>query len=222
MKRGIIITIDGPSGTGKGTVAKIVAKKLGLNYMDTGAMYRAVGLLVKRSLIDYDDENQLGKLLLEIHIAFENNSDNNLRVLLNKEDVTDNLRDSEMSTLSSNLATKRSVRTTLKGIQRRMGINGNIIAEGRDMGTYVFPDADFKFYLDATLNERAKRRWQQLRESGIEVELEDVKNEIEKRDRQDTERQDSPLHPASNAVIIDTTNLKIEEVVEKITSIVRI
>lgn len=222
MKRGIIITIDGPSGAGKGTVARIVASKLGLNYMDTGAMYRAVGLLVKRSLIDYDDENQLGKLLLEIHIAFENNSDNNLRVLLNKEDVTDKLRDPEMSTLSSNLATKRSVRTTLKGIQRRMGINGNIIAEGRDMGTYVFPDADFKFYLDATLNERAKRRWQQLRESGIEVELEDVKNEIEKRDRQDTERQDSPLHPASNAVIIDTTNLKIEEVVEKITSIVRI
>ncbi|MGH7901314.1 MAG: (d)CMP kinase [Thermodesulfobacteriota bacterium] len=222
MKKGIIITIDGPSGAGKGTVARIVASKLGLNYMDTGAMYRAVALLVKRSLIDYDDEDELRKLLLEIHIAFENNSDNNLRILLNREDVTDKLRDPEMSTLSSNLATKRSVRTTLKGIQRRMGIKSNIIAEGRDMGTYVFPDADFKFYLDATLNERAKRRWQQLRESGIEVELEDVKNEIEKRDRQDTERQDSPLHPASNAVIIDTTNLKIEEVVEKITSIVRI
>ncbi len=222
MKKGIIITIDGPSGAGKGTVARIVASKLGLNYMDTGAMYRAVALLVKRSLIDYDDEDELRKLLLEIHIAFENNSDNNLRILLNREDVTDKLRDPEMSTLSSNLATKRSVRTTLKGIQRRMGIKSNIIAEGRDMGTYVFPDADFKFYLDATLNERAKRRWQQLRESGIEVELEDVKNEIEKRDRQDRERQDSPLHPASNAVIIDTTNLKIEEVVEKITSIVRI
>jgi len=222
MKKGIIITIDGPSGAGKGTVARIVASKLGLNYMDTGAMYRAVALLVKRSLIDYDDEDELRKLLLEIHIAFENNSDNNLRILLNKEDVTDKLRDPEMSTLSSNLATKRSVRTTLKGIQRRMGINSNIIAEGRDMGTYVFPDADFKFYLDARLNERAKRRWQQLRESAIEVKLEDVKNEIQKRDRQDRERQDSPLHPASNAVIIDTTNLKIEEVVEKITSIVRI
>jgi cytidylate kinase len=222
MKKGIIITIDGPSGAGKGTVARILASKLGLNYMDTGAMYRAVALLVKRSLIDYDDEDELRKLLLEIHIAFENNSDNNLRILLNKEDVTDKLRDPEMSTLSSNLATKRSVRTTLKGIQRRMGINSNIIAEGRDMGTYVFPDADFKFYLDARLNERAKRRWQQLRESAIEVKLEDVKNEIQKRDRQDRERQDSPLHPASNAVIIDTTNLKIEEVVEKITSIVRI
>jgi len=222
MKKGIIITIDGPSGAGKGTVARIVASKLGLNYMDTGAMYRAVALLVKRSLIDYDDEDELRKLLLEIHIAFENNSDNNLRILLNKEDVTDKLRDPEMSTLSSNLATKSSVRTTLKGIQRRMGINSNIIAEGRDMGTYVFPDADFKFYLDARLNERAKRRWQQLRESAIEVKLEDVKNEIQKRDRQDRERQDSPLHPASNAVIIDTTNLKIEEVVEKITSIVRI
>lgn len=220
MKRGIIITIDGPSAAGKGTVAQKVANKLGLNYMDTGAMYRAVALLVKRSLID--DEKELERLLLEIHIAFETNSDNNLRILLNKEDITEKIRDPEISILSSTLATKRVVRATLKGIQRRMGINGNIVAEGRDMGTYIFPEADFKFFLDAKLDERAKRRWLQLKESGINVELDEIKNEIEQRDRQDRERQDSPLHPASNAVIIDTTNLSVEEVIEKITSLVSI
>ncbi|MBI2487748.1 MAG: (d)CMP kinase [Deltaproteobacteria bacterium] len=220
MKRGIIITIDGPSGVGKGTVARAIAKRLGLTYLDTGAMYRAFALLVQRSFINVDDEKELTELLLETHISLESDSDYNIKIILNKEDVTDKIRTPEISSLSSDLATKKVVRNTLKGMQRRLGQKGNIVAEGRDMGTYVFPDADFKFYLDAALNERARRRWRQLEESGIKESLDRVKKEVENRDKQDRERAESPLHPAPNAVIIDTINLTIEEVIEKILKII--
>ena len=216
MKRGIIVTIDGPSGAGKGTVARAVAKRLGLTYIDTGAMYRAFALSAHRNLIDVEDEKELSELLLETHIYIENDADYNVKVILNKEDVTDKIRTPEISSLSSGLATKKVVRNTLKGMQKRLGQKGNIVAEGRDMGTYVFPDADFKFYLDATLDERAERRWLQLQEDGVDQSLEVVKKEIEERDKQDRERAESPLHPARNAVIIDTTNVTVEEVIGKI------
>lgn len=216
MKRGIIITIDGPSGAGKGTVARAVAKRLGLTYLDTGAMYRAFALFAQRSFINVDDEKELAELLLETHIHLETDSDFNLKVILNKEDVSDKIRTPEISSLSSDLATKRVVRIALQGMQRRLGQKGNIVAEGRDMGTYVFPEADFKFYLDATVNERAERRWRQLEEGGIKESLDRVKKGVEQRDQQDRGRAESPLHPAPNAVIIDTTKLTIEEVIEKI------
>ncbi len=216
MKKGIIITIDGPSGAGKGTVAQAVAKRLGFLYMDTGAMYRAIALLAHRNLVNLNDEKGLSELILGVHISFKINPDYNLRVFLSEEDVTEKIRTPEISRLSSDIATKKIVRDFLKAMQRRIGREGKIVAEGRDMGTYVFPNADFKFYIDASLEERAKRRWLQLKESGIEANIEDVKEEIERRDRQDRERQESPLHPASDAVIIDTTNLKVDEVVKKI------
>ena len=216
MKKGIIITIDGPSGAGKGTVARAVAKRLGLTYLDTGAMYRAFALLAQRSLINVNDEKEVAELLLETHIHLETDSDCNLKVTLNKEDVTDKIRTPEISSLSSDLATKKVVRIALKGMQRRLGQKGHIVAEGRDMGTYVFPDAEFKFYLDAAVDARAGRRWRQLAESGIKESLDRVKKEVQQRDKQDRERAESPLHPAPNAVIIDTTKLTIEEVIEKI------
>jgi len=217
-KKGIIITIDGPSGAGKSTVAQIVAEKLGLLYIDTGAMYRAVALLVTRSTINADNEEELERLVHNSSIIIERNSNNNLKVLLNNEDVSDKIRTPEISRLSSYLATKSAVRKRLKVIQLDMGTHGNIVFEGRDMGTYVFPRADFKFYLDASLDERARRRWLQLKGIGSRLSLDEIKSEIGKRDIQDQERSESPLHPARNAVIIDTTKLRADKVVEMILS----
>ncbi len=216
MKKGVIITIDGPSGAGKGTVAQVVAKRLGFSYLDTGAMYRAIALLAERERVNFNDEGRLAEMLSQTLISFEKRPNGDLKILLNREDVTEKLRTPEISRLSSHIATKKSVRKALKEMQRRIGRKRNMVAEGRDMGTYVFPDADFKFYIDASLSERAKRRWLQLKESGINLSIEEIKEEIERRDRQDKERKESPLHPASDAVIIDATNLTVDKVVEKI------
>ena len=212
----MIITIDGPSGVGKSTVSKSVARKLGFTYLDTGAMYRAVALQVKRESVDPGDEKRLKSLLDNTEIRLVRNNNGELVILLNNEDVTALIRTPEVSKLSSDVATKRAVRVKLVELQQEIGKTGNIVAEGRDMGTYVFPDAAFKFYLDASLGERARRRWKQLEETGGGGDIESVKNEIIKRDAQDMERSESPLHPAVNAVIIDTTNLTSDEVTDRI------
>ena len=212
----MIITIDGPSGVGKSTVSKSVARKLGLMYLDTGAMYRAVALQVQRNTVDINEDKELESMLNNTEISFRRNKNDDLVLMLNDEDVTDKIRTPVISRLSSDVATKGAVRRKLVQVQRETGKTGNIVAEGRDMGTYVFPGAGFKFYLDATLDERARRRWEQLKQSGNDADLEDVKNEIIKRDAQDKERSESPLHPARNAVIIDTTNLSANEVTDRI------
>ncbi|KAB2833074.1 MAG: (d)CMP kinase, partial [Candidatus Dadabacteria bacterium] len=162
----MIITIDGPSGVGKSTVSKSVARKLGFTYLDTGAMYRAVALQVKRESVDPGDEKRLKSLLDNTEIRLVRNDNGELVILLNNEDVTGLIRTPEVSRLSSDVATKRAVRVKLVELQQEIGKSGNIVAEGRDMGTYVFPDAAFKFYLDASLGERARRRWKQFEESG--------------------------------------------------------
>ena len=212
----MIITIDGPSGVGKSTVSKSVARKLGLMYLDTGAMYRAVALQVQRNSVDINEDKELESMLNNTEISFRRNKNDDLVLMLNDEDVTDKIRTPVISRLSSDVATKGAVRRKLVQVQREIGKTGDIVAEGRDMGTYVFPGAGFKFYLDATLDERARRRWEQLKQSGNDADLEDVKNEIIKRDAQDKERSESPLHPARNAVIIDTTNLSANEVTDRI------
>lgn len=212
----MIITIDGPSGVGKSTVSKSVARILGFTYLDTGAMYRAVALQVKRESVDPGDDKRLKSLLDNTEIRFVRNNNGDPVILLNNEDVTGLIRTPEVSRLSSDVATKRAVRVKLVELQQEIGKDGNIVAEGRDMGTYVFPEAAFKFYLDASLDERARRRWKQLAEAGGGGDIESVKNEIIKRDAQDMERSESPLHPAVNAVIIDTTNLTSDEVTDRI------
>lgn len=222
MNKGLIITIDGPSGVGKGTVAKSVAKKLSLTYLDTGAMYRAVALKVRRNPIDLDNESELQSLLKNTTIGIENTKDNALQITLNNEDITDQIRSPEISRIASDVATKGLVRSKLVDLQRQIGLNGNIVVEGRDMGTYVFPEATYKFYLDATLKQRAIRRRKQLAENNINIQLDRMIKEIETRDKQDKERLESPLHPAPNAVIIDTTNLNADEVTNRIITEVKV
>lgn len=215
-KENIIITIDGPAGAGKGTVAKLLAKELGFSYLDTGAMYRAVALAVRQNHTDPDNYIELKELLNRTKIELNKPTSEKFEIYLNGEDVTDSIRSQEISSFSSKIATKQIVREYLVQLQRNICKSGNIVVEGRDIGTYVFPEAEYKFFLDATPEERAKRRYNQLRESGINTTIKKISNEITKRDKQDTKRKESPLHPAKNAVIIDTTNLTINEVVGKI------
>lgn len=210
-KEKIIITIDGPSGVGKGTIAREIAEKMGLSYLDTGSMYRAFALKVINSGVDPDSKKDLEELINSTTIEI---SDNN--IFLDSKEVTGIIRTEKISNMASSLATKSQVRNFLVDLQRNIGKNGNLVAEGRDMGTYVFPDADFKFYLDASTEERAKRRFLQLAKSGDKIDINSLKEDLMKRDKQDMERKESPLHPAVNAVIIDTTDMGKSEVVSKI------
>ena len=207
-----IVTIDGPSGVGKSTVAKRVAERLGFSCLDTGAMYRAVALKASEVAVDLRDSALLSKLLSETAVGFSPTG----RVLLDGRDVSELIRTEEISSLSSRLAKLREVREFLIGIQREIGQGGNLVAEGRDMGTYVFPRAKYKFYLDATVAERAKRRFLQSGRGDSETSLSDVESELRRRDRRDTLRAENPLRPAPDAVIIDTTQMSAEQVISSI------
>ena len=216
----MIITIDGPAGVGKGTIAKIISKSLGFKYLDSGAMYRALALFADLNGVSDNDSDRLKKILIDLHIQFIDDKDGE-RVLLNTDDVTEDIRTNEISTLASKFAANDIVRKILREMQRRMIKDKDFIAEGRDMGTYVFPDAEYKFYLDADLKIRAKRRADQLKEIlGINMNEENVAKEISNRDNLDMTRESCPLHPAADAVIIDTSNMTIDEVVLKIKTVI--
>lgn len=214
MKKRIVIAIDGPSSAGKGTVAKIVAQKLGFSYLDTGAMYRCVALTLKNNEVDINDESKISEILSRTKIKLLKDSNSNLIVELNGKDVSKEIRTPEISRLSSDIATKLSVRSFLTKLQREFAQNSNIVAEGRDMGTQVFPDADVKFFIDASVEVRTNRRYLQLQQAGIKTDIKNLRKDIENRDYQDKNREIAPLHPAINAVIIDTTNLEIDQVVD--------
>lgn len=213
----MLITIDGPSGVGKGTVARAVSHKLGFSYLDSGAMYRALALYADLKNIKEDDDLKLKKLLIDIHIQFVTNDEGEDRVFLNTDDVTEDIRSNEISQLASKFAKVELVRNVLTEMQKRLVKNKNYITEGRDMGTYVFPDADYKFYLDADPVVRAKRRSLQLTETlGMKFNPQKILEEINHRDNLDKTRKICPLHPADDAIIIDTTNLSVIDVVENI------
>jgi len=213
-----IITIDGPAGSGKGTVAIMVAEKKGYSYLDTGAMYRTLALAIKEKNIEISNESMVNSIIRDTEIKTEYEKNAGVKLFLNSLDVTDKIRTPEISKISSDIARIKSVRDYLVNLQRKIGSKGKIVVEGRDMGTYVFPDAKYKFYLDATAEERAMRRYRQLisENSDEKMTFDNVLIEIKKRDKQDMERKESPLHPALNAVIIDTTSLTPSEVVVKI------
>ncbi len=214
-KRLRIITIDGPSGAGKSTVSKILAGRLHYKYLDTGAMYRAVALCLQQKGINPEDEAALKDLCSKIEILFEGNS-RHQRLILNGVDVTEKIREPEVGWMASQVSMKRPVREAMTVLQRKMGEDGRIVAEGRDAGTVIFPDAEHKFFLSAQLGERARRRYREFAAKGMAVTREDVEKEMIRRDEQDSHRELAPLRPAPDAVFIDSTNLSPEEVVAAI------
>lgn len=211
-----IIAVDGPAGAGKSTVSKIVASKLGYTYIDTGAMYRAVGLKVLES-----EQPLTEKFLAEVTEKIEIELDESARVFVDGEEVTKKIRTPEVSRLASDVSKFGFVRKKLTELQRKMAERGSVIMDGRDIGTQVLPNADLKIFLTASIEERARRRFDELQAKGQAVELEEIKNEIAARDKQDSEREIAPLKKADDAILLDTTNLSVEEVVNKILDLSR-
>jgi len=210
----IIVTIDGPAGAGKTTISKLLAQKLGFRYLDTGALYRAVAVAAMDQGIASDDEARLAALCDTIEIDLEA-SEAGLLVLLNHTDITSRLRTPEVSMMASAVSARPVVRAFLLETQRALGGSKAVVAEGRDMGTVVFPDAEAKFFLDADVHIRAKRRYQELKDkNGESPSLASVEKDMVRRDQNDSTRQIAPLQPAPDAVRIDSTRLTPEQVVD--------
>jgi len=216
-----VITIDGPAGSGKSTVSRDVARDLEFVYLDTGAMYRAVALAAQRHGVDESNGPGLGALCREMDLVFRVEGEMN-RLFLQGEEVTTAIRTPEMDMRSSAVSAVGEVRDAMTQLQRRLAIRaGGVVAEGRDMGTVVFPDAAHKFFLTASRAQRANRRYTERIERGETVVLEQVEEELARRDRQDESRLLAPLRPAEDALVIDTTGLTKAEVVSRILRIIR-
>ena len=212
-----VVAIDGPAGSGKGTVAKLISEKLGFVNIDTGATFRCIALAMIQKDIKKEEEDKIKELLNHIDINMKPDG----TVLLNGEIVTDRIRENDVNTLVSPISVIKIVRDKLLDVQRKIAEGKNVVMEGRDIGTVVFPDADVKIYLDASPEERAKRRLKQNQEKGIESSYEEVLQNIIDRDKRDSSREIAPLKQADDAIYLDSTLLSIEEVVEKITDIIK-
>jgi len=215
----MIIAIDGPAASGKSTTAKILANQLNLLYLDTGAMYRAVALYLSENGIDTQDKNTLNKALNEIDICFQVIS-GNYNIFLNSINVSEAIRMPHITKLSSEVACIKEVREKMVELQRAIAGGEDVILDGRDIGTVVFPDADFKFYLTASLDLRAERRYREQKAKGLDVDLAEIRQQMIWRDQNDSQREFAPLKKADDAIEIDTTHLSIEGQVEKIMQIV--
>ena len=211
----MIIAIDGPAGAGKSTVAKILAKRLGFLYIDTGAMYRALTLKALENNVPIDDEAEIIQLARGIKIDLRNNPDGSLTVILDGKDVSWAIRKAQITQFVSDVAKIKQVRQVLVKMQREFGQKGDCVLDGRDIGTVVFPHAQKKFFIDASAGVRVQRRFQELKGLGQKVLKNEVAKDLANRDKIDSTRQASPLRQASDAIYIDTTNLSIEQVVEK-------
>ena len=211
-----IVAIDGPAGAGKGTITKLVGEKLGLVNIDTGATFRCVALNMLQEKIDVKEENRIEEMLNRLHIDMYPNG----KIYLNGKEVTKKIREKDVNDFVSPVAVLPIVRNKLLEVQRKIAEGKDVIMEGRDIGTVVFPNADVKIYLDAAAEERARRRVLQNQEKGIKSSYEEVLKGIKDRDKRDSTREIAPLKKAEDAIYVDSTNLSIEQVVEKIIEII--
>ena len=211
----LIIAIDGPAGSGKSTVSKILAKKLGFKYIDTGAIYRTVTLKVIQAGLNLDDEKKICNLIEDTKIEL-NYINGNFCILLDGVNVTKDIRSPDVTSKIFFISNKASIREKLVGLQKDCAKEVDAVVEGRDIGTVIFPDAENKFFLDADVGERAKRRFSEVKDQDASAKLTDVYDNIKKRDESDYTRKVAPLRPAEDAINIDTTNMSLEEVVDNI------
>ena len=216
MKKNVVVAIDGPSGVGKSTVSRLLAGELGFTYIDTGAIYRAVSLKASDAGIDPADDERVKSFCAVLEIVIGHGS-----ISVNGEDLTERIRHPSTGPIASRFSASGGVREALLQFQRRLGGDGRVIMEGRDIGTVVFPAADIKFYLDASNDVRAERRWSELRDKGVEVELVSVKEEIEERDHRDANRALAPLRRADDAIYVDTGSIGRDEVLRLLLDEVR-
>lgn len=220
MDKIVNIAIDGPSGAGKSTIAKLISRKLGYLYMDTGALYRAVGLFVLRLNIDSKDESSVCERLKEIEIILKH-SDGEQRVFLNGEDVSDKIRTPEVSKYASDVSAMPKVREALLYIQKSIAAKQNVVMDGRDIGTVILPNADIKIFLTASADDRAKRRYDEMTLKGMTEKFEDVLSDIIQRDKNDSQRSLAPLKIADDAIYVDTTGYTLDKSAALIEKIIR-
>lgn len=213
-----VLTIDGPSGAGKGTVSRMVAKKLGWSYLDSGSIYRSLAIAVQKQPVDLADEASIAKIAGSMALEFDCGDE--LVVRLNNEDVTAQIPLESTGEIASQIASMPEVRRVLLQKQRDFQKEPGLVADGRDMGTVVFPDAEIKVFLTADVAERARRRYKQLMEKGIDANLALITNEIKERDRRDMERETAPLAMASDAIYIDSSEMTLESVIEEILKLI--
>ncbi|MDA8898736.1 (d)CMP kinase [Porticoccaceae bacterium] len=211
-----IITIDGPSGSGKGTISRILAEQLGFHYLDSGALYRLLGLVAVRHGIEISINADLTQLAKNMDVSFQAKADGHNIVLLEGEDVTDELRTEETGALASRVAENPRVRSALLERQHQFARLPGLVADGRDMGTKVFPEAQLKIFLTASIEERASRRYKQLLEKGENVKLRALEEQVRSRDERDMNRETSPLAAAADAVEVDSSDLTIQEAVDSV------
>lgn len=215
------IAVDGPAGAGKSTIARLLAKHLGLRYLDTGAMYRAITLEALRREVDTGDEEALMKVAtsVDLNIVFQGYKGN--LIYLNGEDVTNSIREPEVTAHVSAVSSHKKLRDFIVALQEQIAKQGSVVMDGRDIGTVVMPDADWKFFLQATVEERARRRQSELERRGVSLDAGELREQIRRRDHLDSTRENSPLRKADDAIEVDTTSLSVAEVVQKLLDLIK-